>query len=619
MKRAAGVILTAPDGSHLFLRRTGKNVDHPHKWAFPGGHIEEGETAEDAARRELKEEAGYVPLSTVHFTEHSRRISDGVDFTTFHARVDEKFEPKLNHEHDAHEWMHEEAALNKLNLHPGARTSLNKFSANELGVARMMKAGELVSPQEFGNMLLVKMRITGTGASYRPTVDEFVWRDSKLYLNKEFVDRCQGLPVIWEHPEGGQPMNSESFSERIVGTIFEPYIDGDEVWGIAKIYDDKAKEILKSDTTSTSPCVVFRPQEMGKKFRTDDGTPLLVEGKPWILDHLAICEVGVWDKGGAPSGVANDVKADSVATTPEEGMTMAEKIADKAAEKTAEQPVVKADSELAGSKEGEKIDRILAHLDALHARHDAMETGSSEMAAKFDALCKRMDALEIKEKPEGGGEKPPAAEHQHKEEGHEDANLKAEAEPTPLAADGEEQPGTESEMKALEVERGENHLKAHDSAADSAKLRARLDEIEKHVNMPEDVRTQFVAAQSKAERVHQAFGDAAGAPRWTQGEKIDQYRRRLLSAFKKHSKAWAEVDLAPFVGKALDVVEDQVYADSITAAKNPTDIGPGMLRESVTVDATGRRISRFYGDPEACWGPFKQPLRRIERFNTKFN
>jgi hypothetical protein len=32
----------------------------------------------------------------------------------------------------------------------------------------------------------------------------------------------------------------------------------------------------------------------------------LVEGNPSFVDHLAICEKGVWDKGGDPSGIRID-------------------------------------------------------------------------------------------------------------------------------------------------------------------------------------------------------------------------------------------------------------------------------------------------------------------------
>jgi hypothetical protein len=33
--------------------------------------------------------------------------------------------------------------------------------------------------------------------------------------------------------------------------------------------------------------------------------------------------------------------------------------------------------------------------------------------------------------------------------------------------------------------------------------------------------------------------------------------------------------------------------------------------ERVERDMTGRCITRFFGDPECCWGPFKQPFKRL--------
>jgi 8-oxo-dGTP pyrophosphatase MutT (NUDIX family) len=61
--RAAAVAVTlvpTHDGQAGFLltRRTARLSNHPGQWALPGGRVDPGETALDAARRELFEELG---------------------------------------------------------------------------------------------------------------------------------------------------------------------------------------------------------------------------------------------------------------------------------------------------------------------------------------------------------------------------------------------------------------------------------------------------------------------------------------------------------------------------------------------------------------------------------
>jgi 8-oxo-dGTP pyrophosphatase MutT (NUDIX family) len=84
--------------------RQGKNVfliqrSDDGTWCQPGGTVEPGELAIDAARREVLEEVGYQydgPL-----TPHSVYG----DYLTFRAEVPERFEAKLNDESLAAGWF----------------------------------------------------------------------------------------------------------------------------------------------------------------------------------------------------------------------------------------------------------------------------------------------------------------------------------------------------------------------------------------------------------------------------------------------------------------------------------------------------------------------------------
>lgn len=325
--RAAGILYLSSDHHVLLVRRKDGQG-----WAFPGGHIEEDESAEEAALREFHEEVGHGcdkvafwtrriqsavgpidPIADVNSGTGAGNIAaaESVDFTTFLARGKE-FEPELNDEHDAWQWVDRDFAFavttNSGLIHPGCAVALRRFDMDELGIAKAIRDGELTSPQRYGNLLLVAIRITGTGIAYRPQLDEFPFRDKALYLTPEFLERCNGLPVILEHPPK-DVLNSKEFKKRVVGTVFVPYVQGEEVWAIAKILDMEVAQMLETEQMSTSPAVICRGQEIEMA-----GETVLIEEKPKLVDHIALLVgPGVWDRGGPLAGVESiDVKADSL-------------------------------------------------------------------------------------------------------------------------------------------------------------------------------------------------------------------------------------------------------------------------------------------------------------------
>lgn len=599
MINAAGIVHQTPEGHVLFVRRSSAG-DYEGAWAFPGGKIEDGETAYDAALRETEEEIGGVPPGT-DLKHVLTTVDDDVNFTTYHRHVGERFRPTLNDEHSAWRWAKPDAAPKP--LHPGAEKALERLSMNETDVARAIRDGRFPSPQRFENVWLFAIRITGTGMAYRKSLKEFVERDPKFYLNDEFLERCQGLPVIWEHPPKSI-LNSEEFAKRVVGTITIPYIQDDEVWGIAKIYDEKAAEEMAANRLSTSPAVAFTDPTVNDKVKIGDGRTLLVEGRPPLLDHVAICDQGVWDKSGTPTGVEN--------------ATLSDERADSMTENTG--TATAAEEGRADADAGKMLDKLLACVDSIASRMDAFEEREgkredSRRADEFPPEAKKEGEEEEKKADEADG---PTVEEEAAKEGEsveEEKKEQAEGETTEVAADKRK----DAEKVGEEVKMDRADAKVLGRLANVLdRLVTRFDAFEaKHRPLPEADRDALVAEQVRADAAYQAFGQRA--PAAMPGETVGRYAVRLARGMQKHSKRWAKVDLARISvdPTAFDVVKTDIYADAIAASSTPDDLKPGQLREIVKVNpSTGQRMSTFVGRGTYI-SQFRAPSRRVVGINTR--
>lgn len=531
-----------------------------------------------------------------------------------------------------------------LELHPGVRIALARGRMDEAQVARAIAAGELVSPQPYGNSWLFNLRITGTGTAYRQALDEYVWRDPSLYLNQGFLDRCNGLPVILEHPNK-EMLDSKEYADRNVGSIVYPYIRGEEVWGIARILDQPTAEYMREHQVSTSPAVVFADPGVNETIEVGDGKHLLIEGKPSLLDHLAICEEGVWDKGGPPVGVDSANAMEGV--MPEEKSEVTEADARRDAE-------------------GDKLDKLLEGIKVLSDRMDSMEAERRDDAAKRKDESAETEARQAKELNKLAEEEEKSA--------HEEAEKEAEGEKDSHRKDArhgddeeegempfEEAARKDGESDAAYSKRVDALAKRHDSSycrrddesmaahcdrvakavrRDAARRhdRARMDSVDTLVDVvsklaarvdsiariaddrpPED-ENAFADAQARADAVYQQFGDAA--PRPMRGETLVGYRIRLARGMQKHSEELKGIDLGAIAradAAGFSMLEKRVYADAAKASRSHADIPIGTLREVTTKERGGAEKTVFYGDPLTWMSAFMAPGRTTERIGLNPN
>lgn len=466
--------------------------------------------------------------------------------------------------------------------------------ATDHEVAEGIRDGKYASPQPYGDFWLFDLRITGTGAAYRDSIDEWAIRDPEVWTSSEFVDRCNGLTVTFGHPERAG-LNDQEYQDRAIGSIVLPYRKGDEVRGVAKIFNADVALLMQTTHRSTSPGVT--PPKGSEAIVLKDGTKVLAEGLPLILDHLAICEAGVWDKDGPPDGIRLDARKD---------------------------PAV-ADEDL--EKVKKERDDAMAKVDAFEkdakARKDA-----TDAAAKKDAEESERKAVEAAEKEKADKAKKDAADAK-KRDSRKDRHAKHDGEIMDCSrCDSEESEEEAREKKEREKE--ERDDKARKDAEAAAKVPVDADRgMELHDSKLADLEARFKRQSEQIDAMHatptiedanelatiwgrwDSLYQMLGEPskRAYPGEKPRAFLRRCADGVRQYTKSWKNYAFHDSQQQQdFSLVADAIYREALEHSKQPITDKPGFLREVVT-HPHGKTRTEFFGDHRTPWLPFQHPTK----------
>lgn len=161
---AAGILFFCRNTRNFLLLYRSKNVVDGSCWCGAGGKIEEGETPEEAARREILEEIGFdtegLPVRELY-----THKSDSLTFYNYLCVVDEQFFPELNWESDGYVW----APLEDLPkpFHYGFQEILDDPEAKDILDMTLEAAGRPAAKEAEDAAALVK---AGPGKFF--TIDE---------------------------------------------------------------------------------------------------------------------------------------------------------------------------------------------------------------------------------------------------------------------------------------------------------------------------------------------------------------------------------------------------------------------------------------------------------------
>jgi len=154
------------------------------------------------------------------------------------------------------------------------------------------RLGLLKGITEAPSCFYIPVRITGTGKTERRDADGNVFVEERLkteYFAPNVLKHCAALPILEGHPKGDLLTAETLKDSKIVGQTIDAWIQGEEIWGLARVYDKSLMAKLGKSIGSTSPGVWV--------VATECKHPGVVQKEiPFEINHLAFVRAGHWDQ-----------------------------------------------------------------------------------------------------------------------------------------------------------------------------------------------------------------------------------------------------------------------------------------------------------------------------------
>lgn len=256
---------------------------------------------------------------------------------------------------------------------------------------------------------------------------------------------------------------------------------------------------------------------------------------------------------------------------------------------------------------------MMKKMDSMHERMDAMEMDRKDSKAEAEEEKRQAGELEKiakEEREEGEREERKDRKDAKEREDRRDEREEKDCRMDESAKEEEHKAGEELAKGREKQEERKDESRARADAAALAEnrvLKGQLAALEAQVKglyrEPSfDDANAIAETRARADATYQAVtGRPASAP--LPGESPISYRKRMADGLRKFSTKFKEERVDSLSGAAFEIVEGQIYADAMAAAKRPENLPPGQLRKIIRNDS-GHTVTEYMGDPKAAWRNF---------------